>query len=279
MSNKRVLEAARWEPLKPLIWFAIVVIALWLLVTLIVPTLLAGDGDLGGRGSAGDAFGAVNALFSGLAFAGLLAVLLHDSKERTKDLVHRRKEQRPYLAPSIFKEDLIREAVDRRASYGVRLVVAEKHSSGAEVSFEVEVGLRNLTEQTAMNACVTVAVSDHPSVTSKSWVTLPIGMGEQVSVQVRLTASSTEGSALLVDLQREVKFVVGVEYDALNGEAWRSSVLGTVAVEQDKKPEFENVVAGKYKVGGGVDDIAPIDLVTEPVERSWSQEFLPEREA
>ena len=64
---------------------AMVVIIVWLLSWGIIVLCIAGPTE---RGQFGDQFGAVNALFSGLAFAGLIITIL----QQRKDLYYQRKE-------------------------------------------------------------------------------------------------------------------------------------------------------------------------------------------
>ena len=64
---------------------AMVVIIVWLLSWGIIVLCIAGSTE---RGQFGDQFGAVNALFSGLAFAGLIITIL----QQRKDLYYQRKE-------------------------------------------------------------------------------------------------------------------------------------------------------------------------------------------
>lgn len=60
-------------------WIAsVVVVVMWLFNAFIYPMWVP---SLSSRASNGDAFGAVNALFSGLAFAGLIYTMIMQSKE------------------------------------------------------------------------------------------------------------------------------------------------------------------------------------------------------
>lgn len=68
------------------------VLAVWLLSWLLVDYLISSPTD---RGAFGDKFGAVNALFSGLAFAGLIVTLLYQKEElklQREELAETRKE-------------------------------------------------------------------------------------------------------------------------------------------------------------------------------------------
>jgi len=60
------------------IFLATIVVGLWYGSTVYMASIYASLGD---RGVAGDQFGAINALFSGLAFAGLITTLLLQRKE------------------------------------------------------------------------------------------------------------------------------------------------------------------------------------------------------
>ncbi len=67
--NEEWNEAKRSASLSPLLWIAVAVVLLWLATPFAVSIVL---GSWEQRGQVGDTFGVVNALFSGLAFAGLI---------------------------------------------------------------------------------------------------------------------------------------------------------------------------------------------------------------
>ncbi len=60
-------SSSSWLPFALLV---VVVIILWLMSPVVI-NLISGSNDLAGKGQFGDSYGALNALFSGLAFAGL----------------------------------------------------------------------------------------------------------------------------------------------------------------------------------------------------------------
>ena len=76
-------------------WIAsVVVVVMWLFNAFIYPMWVP---SLSSRASNGDAFGAVNALFSGLAFAGLIYTMIMQRQElemQRKELAAQRKEMR-----------------------------------------------------------------------------------------------------------------------------------------------------------------------------------------
>ncbi len=67
-------EKARWWPLLTIFG----VILLWILTIIVLPMFFP---DISERGQFGDSFGAINALFSGLAFAGAIWAILMKKKE------------------------------------------------------------------------------------------------------------------------------------------------------------------------------------------------------
>jgi hypothetical protein len=74
MSSERSPPEFRRESYRPLLFLALIVLLLWAASGL----LLYGHPD---RGTIGDMFGAVNALFSGLAFAGVVYAIFLQRRE------------------------------------------------------------------------------------------------------------------------------------------------------------------------------------------------------
>lgn len=85
-----------WASLSGFVFIAIVIVSLWAANFFIMPWLFSGaDGGTANAGTAGDMFGGLTALFSGLAFAGLVTTLFMQRKELTlqrKELTLQRKE-------------------------------------------------------------------------------------------------------------------------------------------------------------------------------------------
>ena len=82
------------------------------------------------RGQVGDSFGALNALFSGLAFAGLIATILLQSKElalQRKELVLQRREM------VASREELANQARVQRALYLATVAQVKVSAAQAEV--------------------------------------------------------------------------------------------------------------------------------------------------
>lgn len=64
--------------IKPLVIFSIIITAVWILSNVVVYYSFSNWTD---RGTFGDAFGAINALFSGLAFGGIIYTILLQRQE------------------------------------------------------------------------------------------------------------------------------------------------------------------------------------------------------
>lgn len=76
-SNNKDSAESKNDLWKTLLFAGLAVFAIWLLSWILIDVFIA-DPD---RGTFGDMFGAVNALFSGLAFAGLIVTLLYQKEE------------------------------------------------------------------------------------------------------------------------------------------------------------------------------------------------------
>lgn len=85
-----------------LFWIALAVVALWIGAGIVLYDAEAGTPIWGERGTFGDMFGSVNALFSGLAFAGIIFTVLlqrqelqlqrHELKLQREEIIESRKE-------------------------------------------------------------------------------------------------------------------------------------------------------------------------------------------
>jgi len=76
-SNNKDSAESKNDLWKTLLFAGLAVFAIWLLSWILIDVFIA-DSD---RGTFGDKFGAINALFSGLAFAGLIVTLLYQKEE------------------------------------------------------------------------------------------------------------------------------------------------------------------------------------------------------
>ena len=77
-SKNKSSEESKNDLWRTLIYAGLAVFAIWLLSWVLIDLCISECND---RGTFGDKFGAVNALFSGLAFAGLIVTLLYQKEE------------------------------------------------------------------------------------------------------------------------------------------------------------------------------------------------------
>lgn len=77
-SNNKSSEESKNDLWRTLLCAGLAVFAIWLLSWVLIDLCISECND---RGTFGDKFGAVNALFSGLAFAGLIVTLLYQKEE------------------------------------------------------------------------------------------------------------------------------------------------------------------------------------------------------
>lgn len=76
--NNKYSEETKNDLWKTLLYAGLSIFAIWLLSWLLIDLCISECND---RGTFGDKFGAINALFSGLAFAGLIVTLLYQKEE------------------------------------------------------------------------------------------------------------------------------------------------------------------------------------------------------
>ena len=77
-SNNKSSEESKNDLWRTLIYAGLAVLFIWLLSWVLIDLCISESND---RGTFGDKFGAINALFSGLAFAGLIVTLLYQKEE------------------------------------------------------------------------------------------------------------------------------------------------------------------------------------------------------
>lgn len=254
------------------------VLAIWLLGTLFVPAWLVASSDPSDLGAAGDRFGAVNALFSGFAFLGLIVVLVYEMRERQRDLEHRRTLRQPYIAPSLFPEaDLIRDSVaSGGAQLGIRLSDAARTDAGGHATLRFEIGLANLTDETALDVQVEVGVPAYQDAFAEAQVTMPIGAKETAVIVAELTMNMPGVAQFFRVLESGFEATVRVRYGGLDGEKWISEVEVSAVPDERAKSfdlsDLQQVARGALKVGRSNEDMAPMEYVCTPKPGSWRQE-------
>ena len=101
------------NPLRTFLWVAAIVVGLWFLWGWMIGPVI--EPDLANRGLLGDAFGALNTLFAGLAFAGVITALWMQSKElrlQREELRLQREEMKRNREEMIRQGDILRRRAD-----------------------------------------------------------------------------------------------------------------------------------------------------------------------
>ncbi len=126
VTDKAVKDKADGSYIRPMLWIGIGagILTVWALTPVVMSFILDHD-DISKLGQAGDLFGSINALFSGLALAGVIVAILLQSKE----LALQRKELK------WTREELERSADAQEESH--RALQATTHAQ----TFNVALGL------------------------------------------------------------------------------------------------------------------------------------------
>jgi len=122
----------KWLTLLGLKKIGFVIVAVWFVYGLIAWSLY---GDLEGKGQFGDMYGALNALFSGLAFAGVIITILLQSKElglQREELKAQREEMKRFAdAQEKSEEALSKQAHSMEVVAKLTIISAKIHAESA----------------------------------------------------------------------------------------------------------------------------------------------------
>jgi hypothetical protein len=213
-------------------------------------------------GTFGDMFGAVNALFSGLALAGVALTLIWQTQEQMR-------QAKPFLIARM----------DPESEGGVFISKPSKTSAKIAIPFEVDVPLTNASDEAALNVHVELKISDCDLVLSGS---VPVPIAGKASHVIKLRNSngvSGENAAHLVDAlinKDGVVAALSIKYSSLSGVRWKSGVkyrLRLSAVLKDGDARL--LKAAIDDLGEAGDDAAwttptKVQLDVVDVEDSWS---------
>lgn len=259
---------------------AFAVFVIWLGGTALITNQLAGDSSAAELGAVGDRFGAVNALFSGLAFLGLMIVWLYEMQERRRDLRDRNRARRPFIAPSLFQSDDLIHGAQLGASpdYGLKLTDASKLKGAGHATLKFELGLSNMTDEIALGVVGKICLSLGGGVQAEGALTMPLGSRSSSVVVIETTLSGDAVIAFFNELSAGFDAEVIVEYGSLNGARWSSKVAikarpddNSVNFSQDDLIQIAN---GKMGVGRSDDDVRVVEYRCEPKPESWAQDIL-----
>jgi hypothetical protein len=204
-------------------------------------------------------FGAVNALFTGLALAGVALTLYSQAEQQ-------RRQAKPFLIPRL----------DPEVDGWVTIMRPVKRGGVIELPIEIAVPLNNPSNEAALNVRVTVGI-ESCRVEATATALVPVASGASQVVTVKAAVSGESADSLVGDLasNKAVIAQLRVSYTSLDGVAWQSAVnynlcLGELrasgdaallraAIDDSGQTEGANPWAGSTKV----------QLQASPVDGSW----------
>lgn len=238
----------RRRPMRPWLWFLAFLVAVFIALAVMVWAVITLHGwliDWGqpilGLGVVGDMFGAASALFSGLAFAGLIIVLVYDMRERERDLSDRMESRRPVLTVR-FGDG---ESDGDGAQATVTRAVSEP-KRGVDLRLEFAVPLHSLAD-VALSPSIELAVVSSGSViwTEPQEIGLPINSGDSHQLQFVAQFSGAAGRALLSNLIESggARLRAVVSYDSVAGVRWHTFVEAELQIAPDDEGFARQVLA------------------------------------
>jgi hypothetical protein len=238
------------------------VLILWFGVTVLVPALFSGlwsTGNAAQAGHLGEAFGAASGLFAGLGSLGVVIVLAYD-------LRHRKEEFRPFVTFSVEQVKL------SRASWA-----GTQHFSA---TLDLDIALTSLTPGPALNLTMKgKATVDSISIVGDVVVAnAPLPTDEARSATVNFSATGVEAEGLVRALASSgVKVEFNARYEALNGTAWRSTVVFDVkarpADSDDVLKTLDRTAGMEIEPSSTTEFAIPATVLEgQPIPGSWKQE-------
>lgn len=216
---------------------------------------------LAAYGSFGDMFGAVNALFSGLALTGVALTLIWQTQEQ-------KRQAKPFLIARM----------DPESEGGVFISRPIKSGGKIAIPFEVVVPLTNSSDEAALNVYVALKISVCQLVLSGS---VPVPIAGKASHLIRLRnsdgVSGGDAANLVRNLINENGVVAGlsVNYSSLSGVRWKSAVRYRFCLSAVRTGDAKLLQAAIDDVGEAGEEAVwttttKIQLDVVDVEDSWS---------
>lgn len=235
--------------MRPWLWFisffVVVIVALAAMVGAVLVVhgwLLDWGQPISELGTVGDMFGAATALFSGMAFAGLIIVLVYEMRERKRDLSDRMEERRPVLTVSFGNG----ESGGNVAQATVSRAVPEA-GRGIDLRLEITMPLESLADVALSPAFELAIVRDGLVCWRESrQVGLPITSGDSHAVLFVAQFSGQDGRAVLADLitAASPRLRATVSYTSVSGVSWETKVEAALRVAPEDEGFAQQVLAG-----------------------------------
>lgn len=210
-------------------------------------------------GTFGDSFGAVNALFSGLALAGVVFTLFMHSEAS-------RRSAKPFLVPKLARGDgAARVAIKGpvRADGSVRLPVF------------IEIPIYNSSSYVALNVTVKLVAKELSSETTYV-VDMPLAPADAVTAQLKLDVVGSKAQRF-VDSLREggVRISIEVIYGSVEGVRWLSGASYDLAHNANRLEDrdlLDAAINGQLAVETQWTAETTVELDFSPVAGSWRYE-------
>lgn len=235
--------------MRPWLWFGaflvavLVALALMIAAVLILRSWLSDWGQpLQDLGVVGDMFGAATALFSGMAFAGLIIVLVYDMRERERDLSDRLESRRPVLTVRFGDGNNDGEVLQAAVSRAV-----QETDRGVDLRLEIAIPLQSLADVALTPTFELAVVNEGSTVWTKSVeIGLPINSGDRHGLQFAAQFSGQDGRSMLSSMVTGsgVRLRATAKYDSVSGVTWRTTVEAGLSVAPEDEGFARQVLAG-----------------------------------
>lgn len=265
------------RPMRPWLWFAgsavlvllVLVLTVWVVICL-HDWLISHGQTVADLGVVGDMFGVATALFSGLAFAGLIIVLVYERRERDRDLADRLESRRPLLTVRFDQtgpgDEALKITVSRAEPDGAR---------GVDLRLDINVPVHALAD-VALKPVVSIVILVRDSVVwnHSLHVGLPINSGGTRLLQFVAQQSGPKGHHLLSCLERQqhVRLRAVLEYESVSGAHWQTAVEADVQISPEDVGISQQVLAGTGVVDKGtaarIASLMKTDLTVDPT--TWT---------
>lgn len=213
------------------------------------------------QGAFGDSFGAINALFTGLALAGLvLTLVLHSESAR--------RVAKPFVVPVLDRAEAL-------ARVSVRL--PNRVAGQVILPIEVILPVRNESAHPALNLSVRLAAIDVPFECLTN-ADLPVAGGAGTAVVANASVSGAEARRFVTAVSADgLLLSAKLECESVEGVRWRSSVSYLVRVDPNRQGDrdllnqaIDGPIADADLWGGN----AQVDLLFSTVAGSWKYEEI-----
>jgi hypothetical protein len=209
--------------------------------------------ELARYGLVGDMFGAVNALFSGLAFSAIAIVFIFESRSR-------RESRKPLVIGTLDEKD------------GVT-ILRPLREAAVFLPIELEVGLVNQAPDAALNVGVLARIAGS-NAEVEEFLESPLVGDKPRTLKLKLKLRGVDMETFLDNLtgQRAVKLSLSATYRSLEGINWMTSVVYELRClnQAGEFATLNSARAGTWEDAGQWDAQALISLDAKQDKQSWA---------